>query len=427
LDALLQRLLAKRPEDRPATAADVALALVPFASKTPATAVVRKVTAPPDGSAVRQRVPIPADDLSSMEATRILDSSEAEREPPAPLTLQLRTRKPPPASRKARWWRIGAVVGVVVFFCAWLVLFRKPASPSLPHAPSVKEPIVDRLRDYVPAETGALLQVQPGPLLTAAVFRRDKKAARQPLPFDPGAGKLLDALGIDVERDVDQIRFCFPSGAAEQALWIVHGQLPTRFRKTSQLESLAAEPNGKPGLFCYRPAVGKPIYLGHHLRYLLASQQRQEVVNGLEQAKTGQTALPAEDMRRLLGRIDKDQHLWLAVACKQIGKVGRVTNEPLTDAGIQVFLKNASTIEVGLRCGGDLRLRVRFQANNDPSAKKIIETIKGLQGTAKLGLALTPKKEYERRLWLRLLMGVQVKRHGLWVDVESQVTPAMVG
>jgi serine/threonine-protein kinase len=90
LEKLIGEMLAKRPEKRTPTAADIAIALAPFASKAPATAVMRRKAAVS---------PLPTSDLSALEPTRMI-AEGGNAGPSGPNDL-------PAPRRKRRWWLFG--------------------------------------------------------------------------------------------------------------------------------------------------------------------------------------------------------------------------------------------------------------------------------------------------------------------------------
>jgi serine/threonine protein kinase len=408
LEAVIHHLLAKTPQERPQTAAEAALALAPFARQDPKTAVVRRIAPPP--------LP-PGNAFAGLEPTRILaelPETESTRAPAAS-----RARKRGHRTKPWRWLAVG-ILGVILLGGAVLLL-RKPARTTKTQDPTpVAE--VDRLVDYLPADTSAVLNVRAQAFLSAPVFRRGESA--EPA-LDPGAVRLLRVLGHPA-KDVDQVRFFFPSAEADRALWLVRGKFkPSHFSRSNR--NLAAlESNGVPtGLYCLYPTAPRPVYLGHHREYLLVSRQSQRVKAGLDHAKNPNAAYPSGEMPRLVDRADRQQHLWLAVLPKQLGPVPRLTNDVFTDAALRTLLENSSTIEAGLHCADDLRMRGTLLANDNAAAKRIVDTLYGLQWAARLGLGLTPKSEYDKRLWFRLLHEAKVERDGLSVRVESRVTPAL--
>jgi serine/threonine-protein kinase len=411
LEQVLLAMLAKRPEERTQTAAAVAAALLPF------TVPSRRTMTP----APTRRVVPETNVFADLDESPTLSGSHGQAQKttqtivrPKVITRKMRATRDDSRKRSWKSWLAVAAVLLLAVLALPFLLKKPPAAAKA--AEEVKQEVaVDRLVDYVPPDAAAVLHLQPRPFLTAPIFRRGDWS-----PLDPGAGHLFALLGVEARRDVDWIRFHFPSGDADQAHWLAHGTFDSSGFSTGR----DAPQLVQSGLYRYS-AAGKTMHLGHHRDYLLAGPLG-PVSAGLDHAAKGSTAQPLDAIKQLLNQIDRKHHVWLAVAPPLLGKVRRLTGLPRADRTANVLLENTTTIDAGLTCGDDLQLHVSLQAKTDQSARQILQEIQFFKNIVQGWLDFIPAKEYEKRLWLQLVHQAKLTRTGLMVSLSSQVTPALM-
>ena len=126
LSAVVARALAKRPDDRFATAAEMARALAPFSKPTPTVGLETPASALP------RTVPTPDAPFEALPKTEPMPRTTPlpPRQPvdsPLGRTLPMRSSivsTPPPPQRSAAAWMVAVAVGAVVLLLAAAVLFR---------------------------------------------------------------------------------------------------------------------------------------------------------------------------------------------------------------------------------------------------------------------------------------------------------------
>jgi serine/threonine protein kinase len=420
LDEIVLQLLAKRPEDRFQTAADLAMALVAFTPLTP-------VEATPS---------VPAGEAKPvfLEPTRIIDDvaqsstqSFTDLPPPPPLSRKVPRPKSPPKKGHERWWWLAG--GVVACFLVLVILgsaFReKPTSAE--KEPPARIPRADRLVSYIPPDSKGVVFARLGPLLSAPILHEDP-SKKVPVLLEPGTIELLRAVGVNPHRDVEWIRYCFGKDS-NKALWLARGafQRPA-LRKMFTL--VKAGKDGQIELFCDGQETNR-AYVGLHEPYLVVSQDPTRVVATLEHA-TGegpaQTLDPA--LANILAKVDRGLHLWVALTPQSLLPLPALhTDKPVNDL-LQTLLSRSSGIHGGIHCVQDLSIRLTFETIDEDACKRILGALNGARNAARFGEGWAKftdtKLPYGQKLWMKLLAESKVQHEQLGVRAEGLVTRTMV-
>ena len=406
LQAIVSRLLAKRPEDRFQRADELALALVALANQNVDTVEfeVRR-PAPPAGGA-------------ALFPTRILDTPPSEAESPTDVTQELL----PPSARSAGhrrlrhgWWLAAAVVLVGLFGGLTARLLVRPAparedrSRPSPRGGLVgQQKAIDHLADYVAADSAAVLSVSPGELSRATIVK-ERETVERALKVNPTLTGLFDHLSIDPTREVDWIRGHVPADRPEQTHWLVRGKFPSR------------QPDGH----VFQPKGWDSLFVARRGPYLLASPDRDHVKQALDTAGKGPASVSDQTMRRLLARVDRNQTVWLAVTPPRLGRPPKWKRDQGLGGVLPLVLKHTSAIQGGVSFGRDLRLRLVLEG--DESGLAVIERkLEGMKKMARGWLFRNSEAPRDQRLWFLVFAEVRCRLRGTTLEIESQVMPVQL-
>jgi serine/threonine protein kinase len=407
LQAIVARLLAKRPEDRPGGADELALALVEILNQ--------------HGETVAFEFSPPAPLHSrGANATRLATrSAKATQLVSLPARGGARQKTRHASPRLARWWWLaGVVVFGLVAGLAGQFLRPEPSREAPPPEPAMVHP----LENHVPADSAAVLAVKPAELFRATIFH-EREHPERILRGDPILPGLLDRLRIDLVRDVSWVRIHVPAHLPAQMQWLVRGPFLRRFQPDGKV--LRAEAGSSPGqekLFRYQPKGRPALFLAARESYLLASPSPGRVRSSLaEAAAKKHPPISSEVMRRLLGKVDRNQTFWLAATPQRLGDGRGLTSDPGSQSLLRAVLKHSSAIHGGVRCGRDLR--VRFVLEGDEAGLRVI--VKKLEALKKLSSAWLFRNvgaPHDQRLWFLMFAYTQLTLGSKTLEVTSQVS-----
>ncbi len=219
LEAVVARLLEKRPEDRFATAAEVAAALEPFC----------------DPDRLRTAAPAPAPPLAiPVAGPAVVAVGLSAETPAAPPRSPSPGRLRRPRRQQAMWLALGlAVVSALILVGVGAAMLTRPgpaasttaaAGPPTP-APTPKEKpepsyarfITDDVALLVTADTR---QMWRGPLGEKVFLPDFQDSLRQ----SPAVRRALQALNLDPVRAVDRVTVLSSAGDADRSLVVIQGQ-----------------------------------------------------------------------------------------------------------------------------------------------------------------------------------------------------------
>jgi serine/threonine-protein kinase len=426
LQAVIERLLAKKPEDRYADANELAVALVPLAN--PESDEVAVPVAQPVHSANGNGLaatPTP-DTQPTPKAEEGGPSSQeigAFLAPPGAATL----RRPPP--RRSLWWLAAAgvlAVGLVVGGVGLLVRSApsnetQPAPP--PRVEQRVEQRVDRLANYIPADSAAVVAVKPIEMHRAAIF--EGGSAQRALRTDTNLTALLDLLRIDLVRDIDQLRLCVPAGRPRQAQWLARGRFhPDRFPRDGEVLRAEDDPKGPGKMLRYAPEVRPALFLAARESSLLVSPARERARAGLEQA-SGRTEASVADptLRKLLAKVDRSQTVWLAVNPVELGPPPRLVRDWSLQSLAEFILRRSSAIHGGVSCGRDLQLHFVLEGHDAAGLRNVVRRLTDQKKRAQTWLFRNTGAPRDQRLWFLVLARTDCDLRGTTLTIRSKVTP----
>jgi serine/threonine-protein kinase len=404
--SILDRLLAKRPEDRFASARELAEALaatLPGCPAQPAPAAVSTAQAVPLAQPL-------SEGLSGIGPARVLGAGAGNRRPPRRGT------------GRRRWWvGAGAALAGLIVTVAILGLRRPEASPSntpLSRSPPSKSAPPRRapgpgepLAEYLPADCAGAIGVNFQQLRTGRLL--GKRPGGLPLGSEARAG--LRLLGMP-PNDLSTVRVLLRTKQAAGPLFVVRGKIVLeRFQRLGKaLQEVPAGPGHPYFLFKYWDRTrGKTTWIGTRApHYLLASEDRSAVVAALAHAE--QPAPEDEAPVRPLLAGYRKQAVWVALDLEKLGPLALPA--PLEKLG-GAILRDTARLHGGVTDGKQPRARFVFEAREGRAA--VVE--KGLRALVAGG---APWLDAEERAVLRMFSKAVITRRGQSVMVECPLSPA---
>lgn len=407
LEAVVTRLMAKRPDDRYATAADAAMALLPFCSASLTVPLARG----PSSAEI---------ETSDLAQTRVLDLGTGDEAaiPTAPdLTMTPPAEAPAPqrrpaiAFRKSWPWLAGTAAALALVLLI-LLLSRKKEQPNDPQ-PEGR----DCLAEFVPPDSVGVLSVRPRELSGAAVFG----GVGGQVMLDEGLRELLALMDADVKSDVEQVRTFLPARRDDEATVVMRGRFdPAKFLRGSQ--GLQEDQTARGELFRHRQSGTQ---LMAQAGYAVLSKKLLRIESALEQTNAIDPPPPPRDadLRRMLAEVDRKQSAWLALVPPQMDGTVVLSKEAGVQETFRFIVDRARTIQGGLSCGENLTLRLVIEARSE---KEVGELQKHLADSRFKGRLQSVKaaSSQKQRLWARLLAHLDWTRQGERLEVASVVKGA---
>jgi hypothetical protein len=430
--AVLNRLLAKRPEERFQTAAEVAAAL-----------------ATPEASAASPTVVSPSSLLagpSSPAGATVLELDDswpgisAEELTPVPAD-EPRVTAPPPARRRRWRWALPALViagAIGIGFLAMRPAGTAPIEDSpVPEERSATEtpaptpkpppsPEGNPLAGFVHPKTAALFTLKVRQMLDSPMFQKLhgpqwEATLRQ---GERGWG-WIPLVGTDPRKDLQRVQFMlFPhNNSAPLILARGHFDLahfalgpglleeaPPGFDKSFRFFHLKDARTGKVAVFA---PVGPNLVIAEGYRLAAVVSQA-----------TGVTRARPEDplMQELLKEVNRDQSMWLAASFDKLGPVPRLDNQVL-ETYLRPIFRNAQAVQGGVTYRTDEVLaEFTFRARDDDAADKLEKYLRDTCEAAK-GAHLVIKDKELLPLFQLLATG-QGRREGKRLTVRCRLTAA---
>jgi serine/threonine-protein kinase len=371
----LGRLMAKRPGERFATAAEVAAALQPLA-RLPG--VVIDPPDPVEGLAPPEDLP---PDFEDAVVTRVVTPERASPMPtrvvPAPPdwpgSRQYPTFSNAPRPAEQRPGRIrtlglaaGAlvVVALAVTIVAWLLRSRPAPGPAFIEG--------DELADYFPADTSAVVVLKPAVLLTSPIAKKQL----------PGLGALLERLlpalpGLRPSQ-AEEVRLVWHRGNAMQPVCLVRDEFDPEPFDPDRPGSL----RGRGGVFEYLGAgTDRVVYVVPAPPFLVATRSRKYAVAARQAVTESMSDRPSDSrIRNMLAEARVGRGCWFVVALDRLGPISTLEGE-LKD--LQPVLDLGETLQgsVGV-AGNQVEANLRFRARSEAHAEKLKEGLEKIRGRA---------------------------------------------
>ncbi len=410
LEALIGRLLAKRPDDRHDTAQDLADELCGIGSGAAEVIFL-------DGPST---MPYPADDLAPTQAIPLPPPPSAPPPPPPP-------SRRVPRGRPRLWFAAAAGVGVLTAVAALFASAGgKPKEAAVEKKPPEKKADppkaqADLGRWLIPG-AGAVVGFRPKALYSAAILRPPGEAPPSKLPLDPGAAHLLRAVGVNLMADVEEMRVHYHSPDPADTTWALRGKFkPGPFTLPPDAPGrLAPLTSGRHQLWHYESTFAAPVHLGLEGAYLFASPKPGRVEACLTQAVSPDLPRPDAGLWEAFSRADRRATLWAAVAPRLLGLPTLRPGDPLTPA-LRGIHKEARAVSGHFNAGEGLHAAFTFLCHDHEAAVRLEALFRVYKGAAAPAGSLPDKGGLWKALWLKAVASATINRNKTTVLVRAAV------
>jgi hypothetical protein len=255
---------------------------------------------------------------------------------------------------------------------------------------------------YLPDDTGAVVTINVRAALDSPLVKKyAMDHIKQALKDNEEAQKVLNSLGLDPLKDIDQAVIAGSDIGESKALVIVTGRFDPDKIKAKAVETAKNQPDALKlhaagGYSLYEvkmPDQPQPVFAAvADKNTIVASPSRDFVIDALDKGtgkKKGQ--LKSKEVTSLLERIDGKQSLWIAVGGSTLEK----SIPPVTDESVKELLKKVSAISGGVTTTEDVKAQFVVSAKDAQGAKELDQLINdGVnQGLGLLALLVSNQKE----------------------------------
>jgi serine/threonine protein kinase len=399
LAALVARLMAKRPEDRHQTAAEVADALAPFTRPEFAGEIGK---AHPSPTCVATPIPPTVDMPGGLNWTPVT----APAQPP---------RRAVPPSKPWRW-AVGA--GLAVLAAAVVALLFRSGLPGTSEATTAPG-------SYLPADTAALVSVNVRELWSAPIVRQLKTTGTADhLARGRLGGRLQYQLRYDPEQDVDQVRVLYGADTLDRPLYQALGRFDrAQFRLAPPaLERLDTERH--PPFTVYRSSntAGNQTTFATDGRTLLCCQDRQRVADALAGR---QAELRDGRFKALFHAVNQQQTVWFAADLAPYRGYRPSTGDAEEDEILAAFFAHAESVYGGIRFKKDAEAVVYVETRDQLHADRFEQAFNDLQSFGRKCAGETTTQPWLQPL-ARCLARADLVRHDTHFVLHFRLTPDLV-
>jgi hypothetical protein len=289
------------------------------------------------------------------------------------------------------------------------------------------------LPGYLPADTEILVSVNVRQLVDSDLFKNNfQELVRQFLNDQANVHQVLGDLGLDPLKDIDRVLAVSP-GSAEQdrGLVIVQGRFDVEKFKAHARKAQAEHPDL---LKAHSITDGRGMkVLVYEVRYpdpelplfvcvadrqtILASPGKDYVVDALKKiARPARPTLRNKDFQDLLGKMDGEQSLALAVVGNALTRGGGIP-----EGGLRNALNQVEAIGGGVTIDKDLALEVVVSAKSEAQARQLKGSADRIlkQGITLLSLLAASDPQFNP--YFEMVRAVRLHLKGKLVTLRAQI------
>jgi hypothetical protein len=283
-----------------------------------------------------------------------------------------------PRRRRPTGAVIVAVVAILLGLACAVWVWRPwvTARPLVEHFPA------GALDDYVPANAGAVLDLNMKQIGAAPVVQQHIKASLDHLVKRSEDNHAWAAqVGIDPFKDLEWLRVFFVGGDTGNPLWVGKGRFdPARF----QVGPNKLQPRVVDRFRVFESSSqGRTTTVAQAGDYLVACDSQAHVLDALNHAADGKKSEPADAaLRDLLAAVDKKQSVWLAVSLTKLGRVPTL-HSAAAETVLRPVFNHAQAAQGGFTFGDDLQAQFTLRARDEAAATELEQSLKSRTDVAR--------------------------------------------
>jgi serine/threonine protein kinase len=443
--ALIHKLMAKCPEDRFFSAAEVA-------------AEVRKLSQADtmDLDLDTPCVPHPPQLLSTEPSTptptRAIASVPIISDPLRRITKKPRSlRTPRKVPRLGKWVVAAASIPVIVLLAAGLLFASlsghnpiasandstdgDPSADTLVVANPPVEPkpvAVPALENYLPPDAFLVAGFNTHAWLDRTIVRRCYgDSLRQWWKEDSSTKRSLQTFAIDPWEDVDRMMLAWEARHVDSPLILLRGRFnPGKVHIAGMKVSEHADKHGGAyKLYECKGELGQPptfVAMANDATIVVGSQ-RDQVVDAAERGATAAgLLLKNKALRELFGRIDPKHDLWLIGLSAPLAKNCETSPNVFIKTAVRDIFRYSETLHGGLAFADDIQADLFFTTADPETAKALHKQLDDTRNFIKLLNAFLGDKAKEAGPWPQALENAKITTAPKFVHIHARLTEAEI-
>lgn len=273
---------------------------------------------------------------------------------------------------------LGSAVIVVAGLCTGLVAYYSGALPGRDAARAEFS--------YIPSDASAVAFADVRHIMDSE-FRQK---LRETMPTGAEKDRLLQATGIDIERDIDSVVAGLTGGDASGAVVVLRGRFDqdriealavghgARQEQYGGRALLVGMSHGQDGEFIEPAARQHVPSLAFLDDNLLAIGDVTGVRRAIDVSVSGNSVTANSDMMRVIGTVQGTGHAWL------VGRADRITGEAPVPEQIRSHVEGIEWLSVSASIDRDVHGLIRAEARDDQSAEQLRTILAGALATARM-------------------------------------------
>lgn len=286
----------------------------------------------------------------------------------------------------------------------------------------------------LPDDTSAVISVNVRQIMDSPLAKKYAlDLIKQAINDQAGAKKVLEALGLDPLKDIDQLIVAAPDlSDTDEGLVIVTGKFdPAKIRNLAaeaaknQADQFKIHKAGDYTLYEIKaPDLPAPAFAAVADKNTLVIAPKQEyAVAALDKAAGKKTtALKNKAMGALLQQIDGKQSVWVAVAGSALEK----GIPGLDDPNVKEFLSKLDAVAGGLTVTDDIKAQFVLNAKDVKGAKELSQGVGEGINQGLVIIALLAGQQKELAPLVDVLKGVKVNQRDKSVVITGEVTKDVI-
>lgn len=279
-------------------------------------------------------------------------------------------------SQRTRYFLIGSAVVVILGLGVGAVAYYNGNLP-------LKSRLGPEEFSYLPADVNAVAFANVGAIMNSPFTQK----LRQVLPTGEEKAKIQEALGLDIERDIDSvIAGGNGAGPAEKGIVMVRGRF-----NTGHLEALALQHGGRAQEYQGKKLIvfgdeNRDPVPGRHpfaaLAFLepnlLAFGERSAIEGAIDTKTTGQDVTKNADLMKLVGEVQAGSDSWV------VGNFAAIRQGANVPPEVQKHIPAVQWFALSANLNGGVNGVIRAEAVDEKSGEELRAVVNGVLAAGRL-------------------------------------------